>query len=142
MKIRTSKQMAMLATVIFFAMGLAVMHLPMPLVSKCFIVLAFAWFWYQQCVQHVFLKSDSSVQSLDCDDNQRWSLQTKNQETYIVQLSPQSVATAHWMCLYFKSQVQQKSFRVLLSSDSLSKRDWGLLQLLVKFAKPIKKSNL
>jgi hypothetical protein len=141
MKINMSKQMMMLATVLFFTMGFAIALLPLPLLSKCFILLAFAWYWYQQCEQHIFLKKPVSIKSLDCDENQRWSIETQSQETYCAELSPKSVATAHWMCLYFVNDLHKKKFRVLLSSDSLSKKDWSLLQLLVKFARPLKSSH-
>lgn len=138
MKIQTSKQMAMLAIVILFAIGLATMALPIPIFSKCFILMAFIWFWLQQCDLHVFLKKADSIKSLDCDDEQRWILKTNDQTMHQVQLSPKSVATSHWMCLYFKSGFTKKYFRVLLSSDSLSKKDWSVLQLLVRFSKPLK----
>jgi|GEM_PF-4401297 len=138
MKINKSKQMAMLAIALLFSMGFAVIMLPLPVLSKVFVLLAFAWYWQQQCEQFIFLKKTFSIKSLDCDEDQRWIIETQNQKTYIAQLSPTSIATAHWMCLYFKNTSHKKNFRVLLSSDSLSKKDWSLLQLLVKFAKPLK----
>jgi hypothetical protein len=138
MKIHRSKHLAMLATVIFFTMGLAVISFPIPIISECFILLAFAWFWYEQCQQHVLLKKSSSICKLECDEHQRWTLQANNQDIIFAKLTKKSVATAHWMCLYFVGISHHKNFRVLLSSDSVSKKDWSILQMFVHFAKPIK----
>jgi hypothetical protein len=130
--------MAMLATAIFFTLGLAVISFPIPILSQCFILLAFAWFWYEQCQQQVLLKKASSICNLECDENQRWTLKASNQDIFFAHLSLRSVATAHWMCLYFVGISHRKNFRVLLSSDSVSKKDWSILQMFVRFAKPIK----
>ena len=138
MKIHISKHMAMFATVIFFAMGLAMISFPIPITSQCFILLAFAWFWYEQCKQHVLLKKSSSICKVECDEHQKWTLQASNQDIIFANLSQKSVATAHWMCLYFVGISHCKDYRVLLSSDSVSKKDWSVLQMLIRFAKPIR----
>jgi hypothetical protein len=138
MKVYRSKQMAMLATVVLFVMGLAVMCIPVPVTSKAFMILAFVWFWYEQCQQHILLQKPSSIHALECDEHQKWTLLASNRKFFFANLSPKSVASAHWMCLYFVGISHRKNFCILLSSDSLSKRDWSVLQMVIRFAKPIK----
>ena len=137
MKLQQSKQMLMLVSFIFMAMSLAIISLPVAILAKCALILAFSYYIYQQLKQYVLLKNSTAIIDLDCDENHVWTLKSNNQITLTTHLSPKSFISAHWMCLNFQINKQQSPTRVYLSSDSLSKQDWSLLQLLVRFAKPM-----
>lgn len=139
MQLSTSKQLAMLAVFMLFAFGYTLVCIPIPLPSKLFILLAFSWFWWQQCLRLVLLRAPTSLSSLSCDDQHIWSLDLKHDRIAHATLASTSVVCVHWMFLVFVSQqVPSKSYCFVLAADSFSKKDWRLLQCLVRFAKPVK----
>ena len=142
MPIYKSKQLILLSSLLFFIMGFAINCLPLLMIVKCFIILAFAWWWLKSIKQYVLLQQPLSVVAIDCDDQQRWYLTLKNQQIVTWSLSKKSVTTPKWMFLYFDNMVAKTNQRVILAADSMSAKDWSILQLLVKCAKPLSTDHL
>lgn len=141
MKIFISKYMMALACVMFLAITIAVIRLPMILIAKTTLILLATYFFSQFVKKYIFLLDHNSITHLNCDENHAWTLQTKGKQNIAVTLSDKSYVSVNWMFLMFSNKLTNKNYRVLLSTDSVAKNQWSLLHLLVKFAKPISKNK-
>ena len=130
--------MAVFYGLFFIAIGFSAWLLPLILPAKLALEVAFVWLAKRILERYVLLSAPQSVVALGYDESLGWQLTTKGAGMVKVHLLPHSTVTANWMFLQFCQISTQKIFRIMLASDSMKAKDWSLIQLLVKFAKPVK----
>ena len=141
MKIHISKHITALSCVLFLAISVAIFRLPILMIAKTTLLFALTIFYFQFVKKYILLQHAHSITHVNCDENHMWSLQTKDKQNILVNLSQKSFVSVNWMCLLFSNQANKKVYRVFLSTDSVPRNQWSLLHLLVKFAKPITKNS-
>jgi hypothetical protein len=136
--------MIIVAGLFFVAMGLSISWLPLLLPVKCALLLAYCWVAQRQLKRYVFLTDAQSITDIHFDEQLGWQITQKNKTKQSVRLSPKTVVYAHWMFLLFElngkdaKEAKAKNCRVVLANDSVTAKEWSLLEMLVRFAPPTK----